>query len=452
MSDHQRTDQRLIELALENARDTRRVLLGHGVVGETGRLAAELFGGAACVIVADENTFPAAGRQVFDALGQAGLTRHEPMVLPNEGLYAEYSQVDRIRERLENTDGMPIAVGSGTINDLVKLAAHQTNRRCLTVATAASMDGYTAFGSSITRHGSKQTFDCPAPLGVVADLDILLSAPAGMNEAGYADLLAKVPAGADWLLADSLEVDSIDQDVWQLVQPRLRHWLENPAGIVGRDAESVRRLVVALLMTGFAMQTSQSSRPASGAEHQFSHLWDMEGHTYNGQSVSHGFKVGIGTVASLALYESALVTDLGALDIERAVDAWPDAANNRLEIDRLFPGDELAAKAHEESGAKHISADALRVTLGLLAERWTAIRRRLREQVITTNEAADRLRAAGCPAECQHIGITRDRLRISHHKAYHIRRRFTILDLMRQTNLLSGLVGAAIEHPSTQQD
>lgn len=26
------------------------------------------------------------------------------------------------------------------------------------------------------------------------------------------------------------------------------------------------------------MQAHESSRPASGAEHQFSHLWEMEGH------------------------------------------------------------------------------------------------------------------------------------------------------------------------------
>ncbi len=54
------------------------------------------------------------------------------------------------------------------------------------------------------------------------------------------------------------------------------------------------------------MQAVQSSRPASGAEHQFSHLWDMEHLRYNGASVSHGFKVGIGTLASTALFEMLL--------------------------------------------------------------------------------------------------------------------------------------------------
>ena len=39
------------------------------------------------------------------------------------------------------------------------------------------MDGYTAFGASITRDGYKQTMACPAPRAVVADVDILAEAP-----------------------------------------------------------------------------------------------------------------------------------------------------------------------------------------------------------------------------------------------------------------------------------
>lgn len=54
------------------------------------------------------------------------------------------------------------------------------------------------------------------------------------------------------------------------------------------------------------MQWSKSSRPASGAEHQFSHLWDMEGHVHQGLAPSHGFKVGLATLAIASLYEELL--------------------------------------------------------------------------------------------------------------------------------------------------
>src|SRR3954452_1581683 len=76
--------------------------------------------------------------------------------------------------------------------------------RTLAVATAASVDGYTSFGASITKDGFKQTLTCPAPRAVLADLDVLTAAPAIMTASGYGDLLGKVPAGADWEVVPGL--------------------------------------------------------------------------------------------------------------------------------------------------------------------------------------------------------------------------------------------------------
>ena len=75
-------------------------------------------------------------------------------------------------------------------------------------------------------------------------------------------------------------------------------------------------------MSGLAMQAAQSSRPASGAGHQFSHTWEMEGHGLDWEPpLSHGMKVGVGTVASLAIWEEALKIDMDALDVEAIVAA-----------------------------------------------------------------------------------------------------------------------------------
>ena len=104
-------------------------------------------------------------------------------------------RADELTNVLSSTDAVPVAVGSGTINDLTKLAADRVNRPYMVVATAASMDGYTAYGASITAKGWKQTFDCPAPKVVLADLETIAGAPEGMNASGYADLIAKVAAG-----------------------------------------------------------------------------------------------------------------------------------------------------------------------------------------------------------------------------------------------------------------
>src|SRR4051794_13072992 len=329
-----------------------------------------MFGDSACIVIADENTFVAAGRDVNHAMKASGRKCYDPLIFESEGLYAEHSYAVRIQQALAANDAIPIAVGSGAINDLIKLAAHRCGRQYLSVATAASMDGYTAFGASITFEGSKQTFDCPAPIGVVADLEVIAAAPEGLNASGYADLVAKCPAGADWILADGLGIDPIDPTNWEMVQSRLGYWMANAAGVRERDPETLRRLTEALMITGFAMQAACSSRPVSGAEHQFSHLWDMEHHTHDGVTPSHGFKVGIGSLASLSLYEAVMDTDIAALDVDRAVRAWPTLSNVEAEIAELFPSPELRRKALLESREKYIDAEALRSQLELLKRQW----------------------------------------------------------------------------------
>ena len=139
-------DDRLLHAALQDAADTRQVVIGSGALASA-----------------------------------AHLNPIEPFIFPGQPqLHADYEHVLELEAALRQPDALPVVVGSGTLNDLTKLAAHRCERPCLIVATAASMDGYTAFGAAITRAGFKQTLACPAPRAVVADVEVLIEAPARM--------------------------------------------------------------------------------------------------------------------------------------------------------------------------------------------------------------------------------------------------------------------------------
>jgi len=426
--------------ALCAARDTRCLELGAGVVKATPQVFRQLFGEQPAVLVADANSWAVAGEAVAEAFRTAQQPTLSPFIFRTPDLYAEFRFADELIESLRSHRAIPVAIGSGTINDLVKLAAHRTDRSYLCVATAASMDGYTAFGASITYQGSKQTFLCPAPTGVIADLDIIAGAPVEMNSWGYADLLAKVTAGADWILADALDVEPIEPQAWHIVQGRLREMVANPAGVKTCDAGAVRGLVEGLMLGGFAMQSAKSSRPASGAEHQFSHLWDMQHHTHNGWPPSHGFKVGIGTLAVTALYEQLLVLPLHELDVEQCCASWPDENTWRERVRITFDEGELRDVAEREIAGKQISPDQLRVQLTALRSLWSELRQQLRAQLIPLATLRQMLAAAGAPTEPEQIGISRTRLRRSYWQAFCIRRRFTVLDLAVRAGLLDECV------------
>ena len=80
----------------------------------------------------------------------------------------------------------------------------------VSVATAASMDGYAASGAAMLDGGFKRTLACAPPIAIVADLDVIAKAPPRMAAWGYGDLAGKLIAGADWILADAAGEDPLD--------------------------------------------------------------------------------------------------------------------------------------------------------------------------------------------------------------------------------------------------
>src|SRR5918994_4398304 len=232
-----------IETALQEATETRTVTIGAGKLASVADIFEESFGDSEAVIVADENTFEVAGKEVQRQLEVAGQKLVEPYVFPGEpALYAGYGNIETLVEALREHDAIPIAVGSGTLNDIVKRSSYECERPYMCVGTAASMDGYTAFGASIEKNGLKQTLSCPAPRAVVADLEVLKGAPGDMTASGYADLLGKVTSGADWLIADALGIEEIEPTAWSLVQDYLRCWTESPAELRAGDQSATEHV------------------------------------------------------------------------------------------------------------------------------------------------------------------------------------------------------------------
>lgn len=440
-------DQRLMR-AVGAAGDTRALRFGPGAIGETGAVFAEQFPGSEVLVVADENTFRAAGDDVVASLRAAGVRfAGEPHIFPGTPtLHGTYDNVTVVREVLrEFPDAVCCAIAAGTLNDLVKLASGELGRPYLVVCTAASVDGYTAFGASIARDGFKITRSCPGPAAVIADTVVMANAPARLTATGYGDLIEKIPAAADWILADEVGVETVHPEIWDLVQPASREALAAPGLLAGGQVDAVASLAEASLLSGLAMQAMRSSRPASGAGHLFSHVWEMEGHGMDSEPpLSHGFKVGIGTVASCALWAEALEVDPGGVDVDRLVEEAPDAAGIEARCRSLL-SPRLVDAAVEQSVAKLVTGEALRERLLTIQSRWPEIRSRCAAQLVSPEEATARLRAAGAPYHPAQIGIDLPRLRRTYFQAQLIRSRYTILDVLAELGVFEQLVERLFE-------
>ena len=440
-----------LEEALKSACDTQACVIGEDILGQVPALVRKHFPAATrALVVADPRTWAAAGEKTSALLAADGIAAERYILEPDgKTFHADYHYAVEVREALsaagaEKGDLVPVAAGSGVVNDLVKLAAGDLNVPYLVCATAASVDGYSSFGAAIrSPEGAKKTYACPAPRAIVADLDVMRTAPKWMAASGFADLLAKVPAGADWILAYELGACEWHDRAWHTVQDGLPDALANPEGVAAMETEPMRKFVEGLMLGGFAMQDMQSSRPASGAEHMFSHILEMRDHTYKGDIVPHGIQVGVYTHFMTKFFEQILAFDYTKLDVDACVAAWPDWPTEEALARKLFAGTKFPDVGVTSTKAKYLDKDGLRAQLMIAKTRWPEIKARLEKQLLPSAEVARRLRVVGAPVYPEEIGTTREDSCVNVIVAAHMRDRYNSLDFTYRTGQMDAFARAA---------
>ncbi|MCK9287930.1 MAG: sn-glycerol-1-phosphate dehydrogenase [Sphaerochaetaceae bacterium] len=415
-------------------------VIAQGALKQVPQLYRDQWGDIDPFVIADKNTFEVAGNDVFELFKQAGYKVRLFVFADDDEVYADNVHVDLLKDMFLRCRCIPVAVGSGTINDIVKLAAHQTNREYMCVPTAPSVDGYTAFGSAITVDGFKQTVFCPAPVWVVADSTILANAPMPMIASGYGDMAAKVPAGADWMIAEAVKEEPIVPHLWAMVQHPLKDQLAHPEKLVLRDMQVIEKLFLGLVNVGNAMQEYHDSRPASGAEHLMSHVWEMEHLKVGDKPVSHGFKVGFATLITTAMIE--LLCEYTNAELERIIMNEPIPNWNRREamIREKVGSSPLLDIIIQTSFKKFLDQRHWKERKEHLISQWDDLVYRIKGQLIPFKVMKDKLATAGCPTEPADINLDRNRMRRGIYVAQMIRVRYTVLDLAYECGLFDRLV------------
>ena len=170
----------------------------------------------------------------------------------------------------------------------------------------------------------------------------------------------------------------------------------------------------------------------------FSHVWEMEGLKKNGESVFHGFQVGVGTIASVKLMEYVLQHSWAELE---SIAVKPlSLAERTAEIDMLLCkgcyGDAVRKTALE----KYLDIAETNVRRRLFADVWSTLQRRMSERFVPAAKLAEMLKAAGAPVTPEEIGLSRQQFIHGIKTAQLIRKRYTILDLLYEAGVLDEAV------------
>ncbi|MHC4536808.1 MAG: iron-containing alcohol dehydrogenase, partial [Planctomycetota bacterium] len=260
--------------------------------------------GRSIVLVADQRTFNILGRQAHDTLEEKGWTVHQ-IIVPDASHgspVCDDTTHNRLNEQFPPAD-IALAVGSGVINDLTKWSAFENDLPYAVVATAATMNGYTAANVAPTIKGVKSLIRARPPLAVFSVPSIIINAPSELTAAGLGDTIAKPLSTSDWLFNNIFCEENFCRYCSELINSLEVYYFNHPEDIRTRQPAAIEALLNALLYSGIAMTIIGTSAPASGGEHLLSHTLDMMSSVDAIAHDLHGRQVGIGTIFSAALYE-----------------------------------------------------------------------------------------------------------------------------------------------------
>ncbi len=272
----------------------RTVVVGHGVISDTGKVCKDLKLNGSALIVAGGSTLKAAGKTVAVSLEDSGFDVNVAIV--DSPTLGEVKKVERTVT--ETKTSFLLGVGGGKSIDIAKLASMHLDLPFISVPTAASHDGIVSSRASIIRNNKTVSEAAQTPLAVIADTAIIATAPYRLLAAGCGDIISNYTAVRDWELAHRLRDEPFSEYASIISKMTAKMLIESAEAIKPGLEESAWTVVKALVASGVAMSIAGSSRPASGSEHKFSHALDE----IAPKPALHGEQCGVGTIMMMYLH------------------------------------------------------------------------------------------------------------------------------------------------------
>lgn len=397
----------------EHPMSLQEMVIESGALQKLPGVIAALGNYTALGMVCDENTYEAAGRQVQAILSPAAV-----VILNPDHLHANEAAVAAADAQLPPECDLLLAVGSGTIHDTTRFVAHRRGIPFVSVPTAPSVDGFVSTVAAMTWGGLKVTMPAVAPIALVADSNVFSRAPRRLVAAGVADLLGKYTALLDWKVSHLITGEYICQTIIDLEMKAVDTVAAAIDAIAAGDKDAMEALMYALVLSGLAMQMVGNSRPASGAEHHVSHLWEME--VINPEvDALHGEKVGIGLILACNKYHSLLQYET----IE------PRYAGMEEDLIREKFGPRAPGIFKENGRDPLLDVDPAR-----LRAAFPRIRELIRA-LPTGEEMAAMIRRVGGPTTPEEIGLSKDIVPMTLRLSPYVRRRLTLMRLTKAMGL-----------------
>ena len=414
---------------------TSEVIVKEGALLELPRLMKQ-YSAKKVFLVADKNTYAAAGKAVAEIVENEKV-KVVKCIFEEDALEPDEHSVGRAIMYYEADCDVVIGVGSGVINDISKIVANVAGKPYIIVGTAPSMDGYASATSSMTRDGLKISLPSKCADVIIGDLDVLCQAPAKMMASGLGDMLAKYVSICEWRIANLITGEYYCEDIAQLVREALKRCTDNADGLLKRDKEAVKAVFEGLVIGGVAMAYAGVSRPASGVEHYFSHVWDMRGVEFGIPVEFHGIQCAMATYHAVKLYE---LVKKQKPDYEKAsayVAAFDQSAWEQTLRQFLGKGAEAMIALEKKEGKYRKDTHPAR--FNIIAENWDRILQIMDEELPSSEEIEKLLDTIGISKDLSAIGVDTECARTTFKATKDIRDKYVLSRLAWDLGIIDEL-------------
>jgi glycerol-1-phosphate dehydrogenase [NAD(P)+] len=274
----------------------REVIVGNGTIEFVAEISRRLGFTKSALIVTGSKTFNIAGKTVKLILEKEGMEVNTHIVEA-----VTIKDVEVIEEKIKTLKPQVVfGVGGGTKIDAAKLGSARQKVPFISVPTAASHDGIASPLSSIKGFEKPYSVMAQAPIGIIADTEIIMQAPWRSIISGCGDVIAKFTAVRDWKLAHREKNEYYGEYAASQALMSAKLIMKNADLIKSGSEKGLRVLIEALISCGVSMSIAGSSRPCSGSEHLFSHALDMIATKH----AMHGEQCGVGTIMMAYLHRA----------------------------------------------------------------------------------------------------------------------------------------------------
>jgi len=256
----------------------------------------------------------------------------------------EYQELDSVR--LEDITSLAfnlpaktqavIGIGGGKVIDAAKYMGFLRKLPFISIPTSASSDGFSSASASLLVDGRRNSVPARMAYGIIADTEVIKSAPVRFLYSGIGDMVSKITALYDWQYEENLGYDEVNDFAMMIAKKAVNSFVRTPFDNI-QDDLFLKELLDSLAMSGIANEIAGNSAPTSGSEHLISHALDK----MLPQPQLHGVQVGIATYlmslvqdhrykrihkifTDTGFFDYVATLDLNIADYEKAIDLAPD--------------------------------------------------------------------------------------------------------------------------------